>query len=285
MPRVVQVSTHEATGPVVALVQPADQPPELMVEAAQAAEDAGLEEVWLWEDCFAASGIAPAAALLAATERLRVGIGLLPVPLRAPSLTAMELATLARMFPGRILPGLGHGIQGWMGQAGVRVRSPLALLREHTSAVRDLLAGEEVTVQGRYVELDRVRLRFPPEVQPPLLVGGRGPRTLALAGELADGVILDDVAPEGVADPRRAREAIARVETARRAAGRDGAPEVVGFLATAARLDPGHLREQVATLGRSGVTRVAVFAGGVDGPPGSGDRVLEMAEVLGRLKR
>lgn len=279
------MSPLETAGPVVALVQPADQPPELMVHAARVAEDAGVDEVWVWEDCFTASGIAPAAAMLAATDRLRVGIGLLPVPLRAPSLTAMELATLARMFPGRLLPGLGHGIQGWMGQAGVRVASPLTLLREHTSAVRDLLAGEEVTVQGRYVELDQVRLRFPPGVVPPVLVGGRGPRTLALAGELADGVILDDVAPDGVADPQRAHEAIDQVTTARRAAGREGAPEVVGFLGTAARLDPGHLGEQVAALGRAGLTRVAVFAGGVDGPPASGDRVLELAEVLGRLQR
>jgi alkanesulfonate monooxygenase SsuD/methylene tetrahydromethanopterin reductase-like flavin-dependent oxidoreductase (luciferase family) len=48
----------------------------------RAAEEAGLEELWLWEDCFAESGVAPAAAVLGWTQRLRVGIGLLPVPLR-----------------------------------------------------------------------------------------------------------------------------------------------------------------------------------------------------------
>src|SRR5690606_31448580 len=103
---------------------------------------------------------------------------------------AMEVATLARTFPGRLVPGVGHGVQDWMGQAGVRVASPLTLLREHTTALRRLLAGEEVTTSGRYVTLDRVRLDWPPTEPVPLWLGGVGPRSLALAGELGDGLIL-----------------------------------------------------------------------------------------------
>jgi alkanesulfonate monooxygenase SsuD/methylene tetrahydromethanopterin reductase-like flavin-dependent oxidoreductase (luciferase family) len=61
-------------------------PPERLRGVVEAADDAGLEDVWLWEDCFLESGIATAAAALAWTERLTVGIGVLPVPLRnAPS--------------------------------------------------------------------------------------------------------------------------------------------------------------------------------------------------------
>jgi alkanesulfonate monooxygenase SsuD/methylene tetrahydromethanopterin reductase-like flavin-dependent oxidoreductase (luciferase family) len=59
--------------PVLALIVPPDHAPELILEAAHAAEAAGVEELWLWEDCFASSGVAPAAAILGATERLRVG--------------------------------------------------------------------------------------------------------------------------------------------------------------------------------------------------------------------
>lgn len=275
--------TETAAPPVIALVQPADQPPELMVEAAQLAEEAGLAEVWVWEDCFAASGIAPAAAMLAATRRLRVGIGLLPVPLRAPSLTAMELATMARMFPGRLLPGLGHGVLDWMGQAGVRVSSPVTLLREHVGAVRALLHGEEVTTQGSYVALDQVVLRFPPQVVPPVLVGGRGPRTLEIAGALGDGVIADDAAPGGVARPERVREVREIVAAARAAAGREGSPELVAFLPAGLAGDTGRLAEQVRTLGEAGATRVAVFAGGIDSPPASGRPVLDLALRLAEV--
>jgi alkanesulfonate monooxygenase SsuD/methylene tetrahydromethanopterin reductase-like flavin-dependent oxidoreductase (luciferase family) len=76
--------------------------PTLQPAVASAAEDAGLQELWLWEDCFWEGGIASAAAALAWTERLRVGVGLLPVPLRNVALTAMEVATLHRLFPDRV---------------------------------------------------------------------------------------------------------------------------------------------------------------------------------------
>ncbi len=91
------------------------------------------------------------------------------------------------------MPGLGHGVQQWMAQIGAAVPSPMTLLREYTEAVRDLLHGGTVTADGRYVQLDQVELDWPPEQVPPVLVGARGPRTLRLAGELADGVILDGV--------------------------------------------------------------------------------------------
>ena len=99
-------------------------PPEDLHAMAVAAEEAGLDELWVWEDCFKESAIASAAAALAWTSRLRVGIGLLPVPLRNVALTAMELASLERMFPGRLIAGVGHGVQFWMEQVGASVRGP-----------------------------------------------------------------------------------------------------------------------------------------------------------------
>jgi alkanesulfonate monooxygenase SsuD/methylene tetrahydromethanopterin reductase-like flavin-dependent oxidoreductase (luciferase family) len=169
-------------------------PPERLRAVAEAAEEAGVAQLWLWEDSFFEGGIASAAAALAWTSRLQVGVGLLPVPLRNPALTAMEIATVERIFPGRFLPGLGHGVLEWMGQAGAAVASPMTLLREYTTAVRALLAGERVTSEGRYVRLSGVALDWPPSSPPPVLVGGRGPKTVRLTGELADGLLLDSVA-------------------------------------------------------------------------------------------
>lgn len=267
-------------GPSIALVQPAYQPPDHMVTAARAAEQSGLSEVWLWEDCFYSSGIAPAAAILAATQRMRVGIGLLPVPLRAPSLTAMEIAAIARMFPGRFLPGLGHGVADWMAQAGVQVDSPLTLLREHLEAIVPLLQGAEVTRTGRYVSLARVRLNFPPQVVPPVYVGGRGPRTLALGAEFADGVILDDAAPEGRTDPARVRQVTEHLAATREAAGRAGRAQIVVFLPTRMSATAGQVAEEIAALHAAGADRVGAFAGGVDALPASGDDVLRFVDVL-----
>ena len=174
----------------LAAIFPPTQAPERLGGVAAAAEAAGLAQLWVWEDCFYESGIATATAILAATNRVTVGIGLLPVPLRNVALTAMEIATLARLFPGRLTAGVGHGVLDWMSQVGGKVESPMTLLREYTTALYALLQGDTVTTHGRYVHLDRVALDWPPIVVPPLLVGGIRPRTVSLAGELADGLII-----------------------------------------------------------------------------------------------
>jgi alkanesulfonate monooxygenase SsuD/methylene tetrahydromethanopterin reductase-like flavin-dependent oxidoreductase (luciferase family) len=180
--------------------------PERLRGVADAAEESGLAELWLWEDCFRESGTATAVAVLGWTERLRVGVGLLPVPLRNVALSAMEVATIERLFPGRATIGFGHGVQEWMGQVGARVDSPVTLLREYLSALRKLLAGERVTATGRYVTLDDVQLQWPPATAPAVLAGAIGPRSLRVCGEEADGVLLTAAAgPDGV---RAARELV-----------------------------------------------------------------------------
>ncbi len=203
-------------------------PPERLASVARAADESGLDELWLWEDCFRQSGVASAAAALALTARARIGIGLLPVPLRNVALTAMEVATLDRMFPGR--PGfcVGHGVREWMGQVGARVGSPLTLLREYIVALRRLLAGETVTTTGRYVRLDRVALDWPPATPPPVLAGAVGPLSLRLSGECADGTVV----PAGTS-PAHVRQARERTEEGRLAAGRAGNHALVVYLHTA----------------------------------------------------
>ena len=194
----------------------------------------GLAELWLWEDCFLEGGLTTAAVALAWSTRLRVGIGLLPVPLRNPALAAMEIATLARLFPDRLAVALGHGVQDWMAQIGAAVESPMTLLREHTVAVRDLLRGETVSASGRYVNLDRVALDWPPTTPPTLLIGARGPKSVTLAGEVSDGVLLDSVADPAVV--RRARELVGpdrRVVVYTEVADPAGVTDWVGELADA----------------------------------------------------
>jgi alkanesulfonate monooxygenase SsuD/methylene tetrahydromethanopterin reductase-like flavin-dependent oxidoreductase (luciferase family) len=237
-------------------------PPERLREVAIAAEASGVSELWLWEDCFLEGGLTAATAALAWTERLHVGVGLLPVPLRNPAVAAMEIATLARLFPGRFLPGLGHGVLDWMGQVGARAASPMTLLREHSSAVRHLLHGRTVDVDGRFVHLERVALDWPPQVVPPLLIGGRGPKTLRLAGEIADGVILDCIS--SASQVRDAREHVAE---GRAAAGRTGAFRTVVYieLDTASAGLQGQVDDWAGQLGAVGADTV-VFQGTGENP-------------------
>ncbi|MCS0602388.1 LLM class flavin-dependent oxidoreductase [Streptomyces sp. LP11] len=247
-------------------------PPERLRAVARAADDAGLEELWLWEDCFREGGIATAAAALAWTERVRVGVGLLPVPLRNAALTAMEAASLHRMFPGRASLVLGHGVQDWMAQVGVRAASPLTLLGEHLDALRALLRGERLTVRGRYVTLDDVGLDWPPgeTAAAAVLAGATGPRTLRLSGARADGTLLTSATtPDGV---RRARQLI---DEGRREAGRTEPHPVVVYLLAATGPDAeARLRAELAAEGQESVPDLGV-AGDAAAVAGAVRRLVE----------
>ncbi|MGB3485040.1 MAG: LLM class flavin-dependent oxidoreductase [Mycobacterium sp.] len=164
--------------------------PELLCDAARAADEAGLDELWVWEDCFLSGGISAIAVALASTRRLTIGVGVLPVPMRNVAATAMEIATLSRAFPGRVRIGVGHGVQDWMAQIGAKVSSPMTLLREYLSALRALLDGHRVTVAGTYIHLDEVQLEWPPAPGIELLCAATGPKTLRLSGELASGTVI-----------------------------------------------------------------------------------------------
>ena len=172
---------------------PRELDPSLVATFASRLDDAGADELWFVEDCFYTTAASLAATALARSERLTVGIGIMPAVARTAAITAMELATLARLAPGRLIAGIGHGVQEWMAQMGVRPASPVTTLEETITVVRRLLAGEEVTFDGHAVHLDRVRLHEAPASPPPVLAGVRSPRSLAAAGRCADGIVLAEL--------------------------------------------------------------------------------------------
>jgi 5,10-methylenetetrahydromethanopterin reductase len=181
-------------------------------EFAEQLERDGVDELWIIEDCFYTAGVSLAATALARTERLRVGLGILPAVARTAAITAMELATLSELAPGRLLAGIGHGVQEWMAQMGVRTNTPVNTLEEVIVNVKRLLRGEEVTFDGRHVTLDHVKLDAPPTQIPPVLSGVRGPKSLAMSGRVADGLVL--AGGTGPAAVKQAREQAGRSDSA-----------------------------------------------------------------------
>lgn len=170
-----------------------DWPPEGVAQFSRWAEAVGYDEIWFSEDLPWAGGIAMAATAMACTTTVTVGLGLLPAFTRNVATTAMEIAALARLGPGRLTVALGYGVPAWMEQIGAVVPHRVSALRETLTCLRQLLDGDEVTFSGSHVKLDEVRLGFPPASPAQLLLGTAGPAGLKLAEQHADGIILPEI--------------------------------------------------------------------------------------------
>ncbi len=156
---------------------------------ARAAERAGFGSVWIIEDYFQPGAFALAGAAAAATERITIGLGVVNPYTRHPAVLAMETAALAGIAPGRVVLGLGSSNRNWIeDQMAIAFETPLQGLREGVEIVARLLAGERVTFTGKCFAVRDVKLETPPASPVPIVLGVKGPRALALAGEVAAGV-------------------------------------------------------------------------------------------------
>jgi alkanesulfonate monooxygenase SsuD/methylene tetrahydromethanopterin reductase-like flavin-dependent oxidoreductase (luciferase family) len=198
--------------------------PQELVGAARRGERLGFSELWFGEDCFFTGGISGAAVALSATEQIPIGLGIVSAVVRHPALLAMEISTLARIFPGRIWLGVGLGVPAWMRQMRALPKSPLTALRECVSAVRALLNGEEVSAEGTYYSFRNIRIAFPPGDTVPVYMGVNGPKMLQLSGEVADATVVSVLA-----GPRYIRWARDQIATGMEQGGRSGHHRVVAY--------------------------------------------------------
>jgi len=230
--------------------------PENLPGFARRAEEAGFDELWVVEDCFYGSGIASAATALACTDSITVGLGIMPAVVRNPVFAAMEIATLARLYPDRFLPGLGHGMAGWMRQIGAFPKSQLKALEEVTVTIRKILAGDRLTFKGKQVQLDQVELVYPPEQIPPISLGVRGTKSLALSGRVADGTILAEYS-----SPAYVSWALKQIAGGKREAGHDREHRLTVFAFACTDSTTTTARQQLRPLIAS-----AMASGGIDTP-------------------
>ncbi|SFE38962.1 LLM class flavin-dependent oxidoreductase [Blastococcus tunisiensis] len=173
---------------------------EHLPEVARGVEALGFTELWS-EEAGGGDAVTGLAAAAMTTRSVTLGTGIVPVFGRAPAVVAMEAASLQLLSGGRFRLGLGASTPtiatSWRGEVYER---PLARLMEYVDVVRRLLAGEKVTHHGQ-VHLDGYRLQLPTPLPPvpPLYLAALGERALTLAGQHADGAILGNMTPRGVA--------------------------------------------------------------------------------------
>lgn len=231
--------------------------PREVLRLARLGDELGYEEVWLGEDYFYNGGIALAASILDQTTRIVVGLGIVSAMVRHPALLAMELATLANLHPGRVLPGIGVGLPNWLDQMGVKPASMVGAMRECVTSVRSLLTGQTYSAVGSNFHFGAIGLAYPPADPPPIYLGVAGPRLLELAGEIGDGTILGLNSP--IEYIRWARQCVA--EGAKRA-GRSSPHRVTCFATLSLGADTGAARaavrgvigEYLALSGRNAMT-------------------------------
>ena len=161
-------------------------------DLARRAEDRGYESVWLPEG-HSRDAFTSLAAMALSTERVKLGTGIVQVFARTASNTAMAASGMAALSNGRFILGLGvgHGsnVESW---DGVPFKQPITRLRETIQIARGLLSGERVDFSGKQFKVSGASLEAAtPPGKVPIYIAALGPQMLELAGELADGILMN----------------------------------------------------------------------------------------------
>lgn len=194
------------------VLMPHNLPADRLPGFARLVEELGFDTLWVPENSFLAGGIAAAGAALAAAGTLRVGIGVVPAPTRHPATLAMDVATLANTYPGRLIPGIGLGVPAWIEKMGLLPDRPVRFMGDYLRVLRRLLDGEETTahIDGSPYRLEDIALADPPQGGLPLAIGAVGELMLKLAGRAADVAVISSLAsPQYLAWAQRIIESAA----------------------------------------------------------------------------
>ncbi len=195
------------------------------LELAKYAEEKGFSEIWQADTRLARDCVVMMSALLTETSRIKIGSGVLPIYTRNPAViaaswsTMWELGGLTPEGESRVMLGLGAWWEPIAGRVGADRRKPLTAMRENIEAIRQLFTMEEVSYNGEFVHLDRVRLDVAygdtSARDIPIYIGATGPKMLELSGEVCDGPVLNYVVSTDYI-----RDAVERVRTGAERAGK-----------------------------------------------------------------
>ncbi len=222
---------------------------------AREAESRGYRTAWVGE---ASGAEAIVLSTLIATHTTRIGIanGVIPVQTRTPIVYGQAAATLAHLAPGRFGLGLGLSSEIIVGQwHGLPFTPSLQQMREAVQIIRTAAAGERVNFEGKFYRLKNFRLAIPaPSTPPRIYLAALGPRMCELAGEVADGVLLNWIPPSAVAT------SLGHVEAGAKRAGRRLADlDVAVYVRTCVTDERGPVRESLAR-DITGYAIVSVYA-------------------------
>lgn len=170
-----------------------DAPPETLTQIIQLAEDLEFSYVYVADQGFSRDVYVTLTLLAAATSKIQLGPGITHPYTRHPVVAAVSIASLDEFSGGRAFLGLGAGGSRTLGPLQMTRNSPLQMCREAAEIARLLWQGAPVNYQGQHFQLKEARLNFPGRSDIELHWAARGPKMLALGGELADVVLLNGI--------------------------------------------------------------------------------------------
>jgi probable F420-dependent oxidoreductase len=222
---------------------------------AREAETRGYRTAWVGE-ASGAEAIVLSTLIATHTTTLKIANGVIPVQTRTPIVYGQAAATLGHLAPGRFALGLGLSSEIIIGQwHGLPFAPSIQQMREAVQIIRTAASGERVNFDGKFYRLKNFRLAIPAASPAPrIYLAALGPRMCELAGEVADGVLLNWLPPSAMP------ASVAHVEAGAERAGRSLSDiDVAVYVRTCVTDEPTAVRE---TLARdiTGYAIVSVYA-------------------------
>jgi len=162
------------------------------------AERGGFSNLWITDHFNNRNVYATLTAAAIYTNKIIFGPGVTNPYMVNPVFTAQAIATLNEMAPGRVVLGIGAGDKTTLDTVGVAMEKPLTAIQESVEIIRKMTSGETVAYQGEVFKTAGAKFLFKPRGKIPVYVGAQGPKMLALAGKIGDGVLINACHPKDV---------------------------------------------------------------------------------------
>lgn len=162
------------------------------------AERGGFRNLWITDHFNNRNVYVALTAAAIYTDRIALGPGVTNPYMVNPVFTAQAVATLDELAPKRVVLGIGAGDKTTLASVGVEMRKPLAAVKEAVSIIRSMANGEKVVFEGQVFQIAGASFLFKPRFRIPIYIGAQGPKMLALAGKIGDGVLINACHPKDV---------------------------------------------------------------------------------------
>jgi 5,10-methylenetetrahydromethanopterin reductase len=182
-----------------------------LVAYAIQAEKGGFSNLWITDHFGNRNVYITLAAAAIYTNKITLGTGVTNPWMINPVITAQAIATLNELAPGRVILGIGAGDKTTLEALGMEMKKPLTAVRETIELFRKLINGEKVAFEGKIFKTKSAKFNFKTRNKIPVYIGAQGPKMLAMAGRIGDGILINASHPSDVEYAiNRAREGMSQ---------------------------------------------------------------------------